>query len=629
MSGLCGWLNLAREPGDGAASRQLLGRMAETMARFDGSEVHGAVLPGGAVAAAVAARQDSVHLHQADGLLVAVWGRPRIAGHDGNAARHLALLWRERGAQACAALSGPFALCVLDSTQGQAWLAVDRQSSLPLCYQSTPRGLLFASSADALLVHPDAGRDVDPQAIFDYLYFHMVPAPRSVYRGQQRLRPGEYLHYQRGKLTRQRYWTMRFDEERAPPFRPQRARFLDTLQTAVRETLGEHKVGAFLSGGTDSSTLAWALGQVSGAPASTYSIGFEAPGYDELDYARIASQHFGCRHHELYVTADDVVAAIPRLAAVFDQPFGNASALPAYYCARMARADGVTRLLGGDGGDELFGGNERYARQAVFSRYERLPAALRQLLLEPLLFGLLGEVRLGALRKGRSYIRQALVPMPARLETYNLLQCYGPGQVLEADFLAGIDSTAPLAQLNEAYWGTRELSQINQMLALDLQYTLADNDLPKVSKACELGGLEPAFPFLNDAMVAFAAALPPQDKLRGTTLRPFFKRALSDILPGAILRKKKHGFGLPFGYWLQSHADLRAIAFDSLSDLKARRIVRAGFIDALLQTHLSQHPAYHGTMVWVLMMLEQWFRQRDATERAPEETRDEFEIPQG
>ncbi len=633
MSGLCGWL---AAPDAGADARRraesangvILAAMVAPLTRFDACAVRSR--SGAASAAAVASADGAAHLYRQDGLLIALWGRAALAGpadgaadraaqgghhggHDGaDLAQRLAPLWRSLGPLACAELAGPFALCILDERSGEALLAVDRSGIHTLSYHHGDAGLVFASSADALNAHPALRGGVDPQALYNYLYFHMVPAPSTIYHGQRRLLPGQYLHLKDGRLRGGSYWTMAFHEKQALPFKQLKQEFLHTLRGAVQASLGNGPVGAFLSGGTDSSTLAGLLGQVSGRPARTYSIGFDAPGYDEMAYARLAAQHFGTVHHELYVTADDVVRAVPRIAAVFDQPFGNASAVPAYYCAGMAKADGVTRLLGGDGGDELFGGNERYARQAVFARYEQVPMLLRQAVLEPFLFKLAGAGRHRLLCKARSYIEQASVPLPARLETYNLLQRYGAGEVLERDFLALVETSAPIGSLNAAYWLTHGHSQINQMQALDLKFTLADNDLPKVSKACELAGVEPVFPFLCDAMVAFSARLPPRHKLRGTELRYFFKAALRDTLPRAVIRKKKHGFGLPFGLWLQQHGQLRQLAFDSLSDLKARRIVRAGFIDQLQRHHLAQHPAYHGTMVWVLMMLEQWFKQHPA-----------------
>ena len=613
MSGVCGYLGRLQDE-IGGNSAELLRRMGERMAEFDATTVQ--TLQSGACGLAVAAHSDSVSLHKKDGVLAAVLGRPLLDGSTEQVALRLACLWSERGPQACTALSGAFAVCIVDCLSGQVLLAVDRSATYPMHYQNAPHGLLFGSSTSAMQLHPFSKAELDTQSIYNYLYFHMIPAPRTVYRHQYRLLPGEFLHYRRGRLERGSYWKMQFEEQRTQSFEQLREQFLSTLEESVRRVAGGARTGAFLSGGTDSSTLAGMLAKVQGTAPSTYSIGFDVPGYDEMAYARIAAKHFGTDHHELYVTADDVVAAVPRIAAVSDQPFGNSSAVPAYYCAKMAQADGLDRLLGGDGGDELFGGNERYARQAVFERYEQLPSSLRQVVLEPLLFGVAGGLDLPPLRKARSYVEQALVPMPARLETYNLLQRYGAAEVLHAEFLASVDPGAPAAQLSACYWDTQGLSQINRMQALDLRYTLADNDLPKVRKACELAGLEVAFPFLSDEMLAFSARLSPEDKLKGTRLRYFFKRALRGYLPPAILRKKKHGFGLPFGHWLHTHAGLRALAFDSLSDLKSRRIVRADFIDTLTGKLVPAHPAYHGTMVWVLMMLEQWLRQQASRRKA-------------
>ena len=612
MSGLCGWIGYGATT---AENRQIIERMAGPLARFDGSGVR--TLAGGKSALAVAASGGSAHLYQKDGLLVALWGRvkfadPRLAqlAQAEGVAKTLADCWRERGEKSFAGLAGAFSLCILDEEAGEAVLAIDRMGAQPLSYTLSGEGLVFGSSADAVILHPQARPEIDPQSLYNYVYFHMAPGPGTIYRGQKRLLPGEYLAYRKGRVETGRYWEMQFLEEEKLPFDVLQQEFQRLLRSSVREAAGEQEVGAFLSGGTDSSTIAGILGEVGGRPASTYSIGFEAEGYDEMEYARIAARHFSTRHHEYYVTPDDVVAAIPQIAAIFDQPFGNASAVPAFYCARMARADGLSRLLGGDGGDELFGGNERYAKQHIFSLYERIPLALRKGVLEPVAFNIPGGQRIPLVRKARSYIEQASVPMPARTETYNLLDRYGHGEVFTREFLATVDPGQPLSRLNETYRRTHAQSLINRMLALDLKFTLADNDLPKVVKACELAGMEVAFPFLNDEMVAFSARLAPDLKLKGTKLRYFFKQALREYLPDEIITKQKHGFGLPFGVWLQDHKPLQELATDSLNGLKSRNIVRADFVDKLLGQHLNEHAGYHGTMVWVLMMLEQWFRER-------------------
>ena len=610
MSGLCGWMG---HGGSAADNQALLETMAAPLARFDDTPLR--QLAGRRSAAAVAAQPATSHVFQQDGLTVALWGQARIAGHPavGDAlAAELAAAWRSDPDAVCARIGGAFSLCILDEARGEALLAIDRTGTQPLVYQLAGETLVFASSSDALVRHPATPGRIDPQGLFNYVYFHMVPGPGTVYQGQQRLLPGEYLRYRQGALEKRTYWQIRFDEQPGKGFDGLKEQFLQLLKDSVREAAQGQKVGAFLSGGTDSSTIAGILTQVGGKPADTYSIGFEAEGYDEMEYARLASRHFGTAHHEYYVTPDDVVAAIPKIGAVFDQPFGNASAVPAFYCAQMARRDGVTRMLGGDGGDELFGGNERYAKQHVFALYDKVPELLRKALLEPAVFNFPAGGMIKPIRKARSYIEQASVPMPARLETYNLLGRYGAAQVFDPDFLSSIDTEGPLAGLRETYGKQASASLINQMLALDLKITLADNDLPKVTRACELAGVEVAFPFLNDAMVEFSTHLTAKQKLNGNKLRWFFKEALRGFLPDEIITKQKHGFGLPFGVWLQKHQSLQDLAYDSLSALRGRGIVRAEFIDELLGRHLKEHPGYHGTMVWVLMMMEQWFRQRPA-----------------
>jgi asparagine synthase (glutamine-hydrolysing) len=313
------------------------------------------------------------------------------------------------------------------------------------------------------------------------------------------------------------------------------------------------------------------------------------------------------------VTADDTVDALHAIAAAYDQPFGNASAVAAYYCARMAKADGVTRMLAGDGGDELFGGNTRYAKQYQLSLYGRLPTAVRKTFIEPLL-RVQGAAALPLLRKALSYVEQASRPMPLRYQDYNLIDHLGAENVFTDGFLAQADVTAPLNLLRSSYEQFTSASLINQMLGIDLKFTLADNDLPKVTRMCHLAGVEVAFPMLDERVVELSGRLPANLKLRGTRLRYFFKEALRDYLPAEILRKQKHGFGMPVGAWVTTHPRLRELVRDSLSSLKKRHIIAPTFIDRLLSEHLRVHAAYFGSMAWVLMMLELWFRNHSASE---------------
>ncbi len=362
-----------------------------------------------------------------------------------------------------------------------------------------------------------------------------------------------------------------FQEHHHEPFEPLRDEFRSLLRDATaRQIEGANNVGCFLSGGTDSSTVAGMLTEVTGKPAQTFSIGFDAEGYDEMEYARIAARHFETDHHEYYVTPEDLVTGIPAVAASYDQPFGNSSVVPAYYCARLARDAGVDRILGGDGGDELFGGNARYAKQRVFGIYEQVPGIVRRGLLEPLLLGSGAIGRLPLLRKAASYVEQARVPMPDRLQMYNLLARLGLAEVLTPEFLSAVDSEAPLHQQREVYAACEASALINRMLFFDWRYTLADNDLPKVIGATALAGIAVGFPFLDDALVDFSLKLDPKLKLKGLQLRWFFKEALRGFLPDEILAKKKHGFGLPFGVWVNKHAGLKALALDSVHDWATR-----------------------------------------------------------
>jgi asparagine synthase (glutamine-hydrolysing) len=273
----------------------------------------------------------------------------------------------------------------------------------------------------------------------------------------------------------------------------------------------------------------------------------------------------------------------------------------------MARADGVTKLLAGDGGDELFGGNARYAKQRVFGWYAALPAGLRSAVMEPL-FSRPSVGKAPLLRKGSSYIEQARVPMPERMQMYNLLLRLGPGNVLTPGFLADIDTDDPARRQREVWAQSRTDSPINKTLAFDWRYTLAESDLPKVRGTASLAGVEVGFPLLDDELLAFSLRLPSEYKLKGLKLRWFFKEALRDFLPAQIIVKKKQGFGLPFGVWANEHAGLRRLAGESLRALGERGVVRTDFIDALLRTHLPAHPGYYGEMVWILMSLELWLR---------------------
>ena len=507
-------------------------------------------------------------------------------------------------AAAARSASGDFAIGLREAS-GRVFLAVDRFAIRTLCYRVVDGDMRFAARADELA---DAEPELDPQAIFDYLYFHAIPSPRTIFKGVLRVPPGHYVLYQQGQLTVAPYWVPEFK----PPsgrasFPALKDEFRSLLHNAVKRQLDGSKAACFLSGGTDSSTVTGLIREVTGQAAASYSIGFEAEGYDEMEFARIAARHFGAEHHEYYVTPDDLVRGIADVAASYDQPFGNSSALPAYYCAKVAHDDGISKMLAGDGGDELFGGNSRYAKQRVFGWYRGVPAPVRAALLEPLFESTpLGRAPL--LRKGTSYIEQAKVPMPDRLQMYNLLRRLGADNVLTPGFLGLVDQEGPARQQREVWSLPVAENEIDRTLAFDWRYTLAESDLPKVCGTTRLAGVDVGFPFLDQALLDFSMRLPPQYKLKGLKLRWFFKEALRDFLPESIITKRKQGFGLPFGVWTTKHAGLRKLAVDSLHSLAGRGIVQPAFIKELVETYMPRHPGYYGELIWILMILEQWMQ---------------------
>ena len=603
MSGICGWVGPSAGDADAA--------LAAMTARFAWSRPDARMTRIGQRSALAAVGADgAVALVEQGPIRVAVHGHPSSRSNASGIdawARDIARMYVERGIRVLDEVEGDFALAIVDEREGRALLAIDRIGVRNIVYQHSGATLVFGATCDVVAAHPLAKSTIDPQGIYNYVYFHMVPGPQTIYREHARLAPAHCLLYHDNQLAAHRYWNLHFAEETRGTVAEFKPGLRAALQTGVSALADAQRCGTFLSGGTDSSTVSGVLGTLTDAPVDTYSIGFNASGYDEMEYARIAARHFRTKHHEYYVTPDDVARAIPLIARAYDQPFGNASAVPTYYCASRARSDGIERMLGGDGGDELFGGNERYAKHFQLALYERMPRVSRKLL-ESLLFGVPGAHRIPLLRRARSYVTQAVMPMPARYEGYNLLQRLGPENVFSAEFLGSIDRDRPLRLLEDVYGRTHAKTLINRMLALDIKFTLADNDLPKVTRTCDVAGVDVGFPLLHGSIVDFSASLPADFKLRGTRLRYFFKEALRDFLPERTIAKKKHGFGLPAGLWLRDDPVLHQMAGDALSDLRGRRIFLDALLDQLMTSRLQEHAGYYGTLAWILMMLEMWFK---------------------
>ena len=613
MSGICGWSSAA--PGQGEAEA-VIGAMRRALRDRDHEAPPPIVQTAVALAAEPGIRPALVERH--DALLCALEGYVRwrdsalaeLAARRGALAA-LAQAYRDRGVRCLEAMAGPFAIAIVDTASADTLLAIDRFGVRTLCYAQPSGGLVFGSSATSVIAHPGVDRSLSRQAIFDYLYCHVIPSPGTIYGAVCKLQPGECVTFRNGRAEAKFYWSLEYRDRATDRSDALEARLRRSLETAVDRSLdGRSRTGAFLSGGTDSSTVAAMLTRITGKPADTYSLGFAWEGFDEMKYARITARHLGARAHEYYVTPQDIVEAIPIIARAYDEPFGNDSAAPTYVCARMARADGVDVLLAGDGGDEIFGGNSRYAKQKLFEAYGAIPGTLRRCLIEPIAFGLPGRGQIVPLRKFESYIRQANIPLPDRLESYNFLNRAPLADIFEPDFLAAVDVHAPLEMLRHVYRITRSSSPLDRMMHLDLKITLADNDLRKVSRMCDMAGIEVRYPMLDDDLVELSGEIPAALKVKGLKLRYFFKRALKDVLAPETIAKTKHGFGMPFGPWLRSHRPLADLVNQSLDGFSRRGVLRPDYIDAVRRSHQADHATYFGIMIWVIALLECWLAER-------------------
>jgi asparagine synthase (glutamine-hydrolysing) len=544
--------------------------------------------------------------HHSERCLVFVLGHPTVDRRPVAAAGIAAAL--EAGSSLHGSLGGRFALVAFDLVRKEVLLLTDRFAVWPVCWSRQGARLSFSDRADS--VPSREAPALDAQALFNYVYFHMIPAPRTVFLGVSRLDAAASLEFDGTKLSLARTWLPRFSGSRDGTVADLTSEFRQRVADSVRNEAADHQsVGCFLSGGTDSSTVAGMLRQVRGS-VPTFSIGFDQRGYDEMEYARIAARHFSTDHYEHYVTPAELVAAVPAVAAHYDQPFGNSSAVPAFICARLARDRGVSKLLAGDGGDELFGGNSRYAKQKIFEAWWTIPAPMRQGIAPLIANGLVRRVPLA--RKAASYVDQASVPMPARLETYNLLKRFSAATVFTNQFLENVAQAEPSRLQSEVYARHADAPFVDRMLAYDWRFTLADNDLPKVTGTTQLAGVDVGFPLLSDRLVDLSLRLAPSDKVRGLQLRYFFKASLADFLPQKIIDKKKHGFGLPVGPWLVSDPAFRSLARDSVAGLSERGVIRSTLVDDLFSRRLEEHAGYYGEMIWVLMMMEQWLMARAA-----------------
>ncbi|HWP22875.1 MAG TPA: asparagine synthase-related protein [Candidatus Binatia bacterium] len=509
-------------------------------------------------------------------------------------------------------IAGSFRLALWDADQRKLILAVDPLATRPIYYQCAQTKLFFASRISCFSKMPELGRKIDPNALYFYLNHSFIPAPLTIFKGIRRLEPGQYLTWQSGCLRIARYWDIRYEEDCDLTVDVAAERIRSAVERSVRsyfegKSCAANKLGAFLSGGTDSSTLVGLLTEIQGGRVKTFSVGFAEERYNEIEYARIAASHYNAEAYECFVSAADALKVLPLLAAQFDEPFGNSSAIPTYFCLRTAKRAGVEVMFAGDGGDELFGGNERYLAEKYFLPYDCLPEKMRAPVRR------LGAIlpRVFPLSKVSRYIERASVPNPERFFHYQLLFFREYARdLLSEDFAAAVDRDFALQIPRYHYRNAGAAAPLNRLLYMDLKMCIADNDLFKVNQTARAVDVEVLYPYLDRYLAELTGRIPAAFKVRGFQKRYLFKKAFENLLPKPILQKKKHGFGMPTGEWLRHHPGFRDLARALL--LEPRSIQRGYFsrsaLARLLKRHDEESSDYFGTQIWNFMMLELWHR---------------------
>jgi asparagine synthase (glutamine-hydrolysing) len=530
-----------------------------------------------------------------------------------NPARYLAQLYELKGDAFIRNLHGWFGIILYDLKQNilKAW--TDHHGVRRIVYKEADGALGIASDLRILNDFFNKSPEIEPQAVLEYFQYSCIPAPQTIYKDTLRLQPGHLL-VSRPRVSSYPYWDMTYNEKNGLDPKTWAFKTFDAIHSAVARTVKRSDesidLGCFLSGGTDSSSVSGLVGRITREPPKTFSIGFDDARYNEIEYARIAARNFEANHHEYFVTPEDILSLIPKADQAYDEPFGNSSIIPSYYCAKLAVETGVRYLLAGDGGDELFGGNERYVKDRVFQYYSHIPALLRKLIIEPAVHTLNRFIPLAVFKKANSYIRRASIPVPDRYFTYNLPSVIPPGDIFTDDFLSSLKLLDLLEPARRHFHHAQADNDLNRYLYLDLKLTINDNDLRKVTHMAELAGAGIRYPLLDLSLTEFSGTIPSTLKVHKNKLRYIFKKAMADLLPIEIINKSKHGFGLPYCVWLKEHPRLKQFTFDILGSPKARQrgILHERLLDRLWDGYENEHQIYYGEAIWMFLMFELWCR---------------------
>jgi asparagine synthase (glutamine-hydrolysing) len=503
-------------------------------------------------------------------------------------------------------LRGMFAFAIWDERDESLFLARDRVGKKPLLYAELPGQLIFGSEFSALLLHPEVSRDVDFEAIHHYLSFICVPAPLTAYRAIRKLEPAHWLLWKNGETRTERYWRLDFNQKTSLSEAEAGERTVELLREAVRiRLMSEVPLGAFLSGGIDSSAVVALMAQESTERVKTFSIGFDEQDFSELHHARRVAKHVGADHHE-FIVRPNALEILPTLVEHYGEPFADSSAIPSYYVSRETRRY-VTVALNGDGGDECFAGYERYAAMNLAERYTSVPAVFRE--------GLVGNVLRAIPAEGSRVLRRAkrfaaaasMTPIERYLRWVSAFTESAKADLYSDDFRRSMAGQHSADILMPWFAKANGAGIIDATLLTDTMTYLPNDLLVKMDIASMAVSLEARSPFLDHHLMEFAASLPEKLKLRRLTTKYLLKRVLKGLLPSENLNRGKMGFGVPIGHWFRG--PMESFLRETLLSEKAlgRGLFKPESVRLIIDQHVG-HKEDHSHRLWTLLMLELWFQ---------------------
>jgi len=510
--------------------------------------------------------------------------------------------YEEWGEQVFARLRGMFAVALWDTRTRTLLLCRDRAGIKPLYYAEAGGRLFFGSEAKCVLVNGEVDRGLDAAALDHYLAYQYTPRDRSIFRGVAKLRPGHLLRVRDGRLAVEQYWQL----PAAPTFQGDEREALAELRRILADAVRSHMIsdvplGAFLSGGIDSSLVVALMAEASDRPVKTFSIGFEESSFDELPHARRVADHLGTEHHE-FVVRPDALGILDRVVWHFDEPFADPSAIPTWYVSEMAHRH-VTVVLSGDGGDELFGGYNRYAPHPRVESFDRLAPGVGRAVAAAAWRALPHGAR------GKNFLRHVARDARGRyIDSVTFFHADERAALLSATIRAELGSWDAEEYFSRPFARFERLPVKAQMMSFDFETYLPEDCLVKVDRMSMAHSIESRVPLLDHHVIEFAASLPASLKMPGGRLKHLLKTLAFTVVPREILDRPKQGFGVPIGHWFRG--ELREAFGDILGSSLSRQrgYFNAPFVERVLAEHLSGRRD-HSWQLWQLLVFELWHRQ--------------------